>query len=245
MDSKTVAFLKAVLGNDGATAMLRATKRDPRLAHYLVPRTILGWAMTKSEFEGTLPGSEVYVNFRKSENSYSGSVSHNDGLMSFGSTDEYGLVANIATGMGLNTGVFEGTDKMLLSLGKSVDALLKAREATRAFEKAAIDLPGQTAKPRKPNAPEEPIKPQKQGPYTKPKLPKLPVVKVELSNLNKSCKTCGTKMFKAERFAGCICWRDLAKHAHTTIYADGAVVEFGKGADKLLVQALYKELNNG
>lgn len=245
MDTKTVSFLKAVLGNDGATAMLRAAKRDPRLEHYLIPRTILGWVMSKNAFEGTLPGSEVYVNFRKSEESYSGAVSQLEGLLAFGSIDEYTLVANIAAGMGLETGTFEGTDKMLKNLGRSVDALLRAREATRQLEKATIDLPGMTAKPRKPEGPEQAEAPKKQGPYTKPKLPKLPILKVELNNLNKACKTCGTKMFKAEKFAGCICWRDLAKHAHTTIYADGAVVEFGKGADKLSVQALYKELNNG
>jgi hypothetical protein len=245
MDSKTIAFLKEVLGSDGARAMLRATKRDPRLAHYLVPRTILGWALTKNEYEGTVPGSEVYVHFCKNENAYSGSVLINDGLLVFAPTDEYGLAAHIAAGMGLETGPIEGTDRMLRSLGRSIDALLKANEATKDFEKAAIDLPGTTAKPREPKGPETAVAPKKQGPYTKPKLPKLPVLKVELSNLNKACKTCGSKLFKAEKFAGCICWRDLAKHAHTTIYADGAVVEFDKSADKLQVQALYKELNNG
>ena len=246
MDAKTVSFLKAVLGSDGTTAMMRAVKKDSRLSHYLIPRTLLGWAMNKNEFEGILPGTELYVNFKKSENKYTGYVGNSEGTLSFGSIDEYSLVANIATGLNIETGVFEGTDKMLRNVGKSVDALLKAREAVRRLEKAAVELPGTTAKARKPKGPEAAQPPIKQPPMAaKPKLPKLPILKVELKDLEKQCKSCGSKMFKNEKFAGCICWRDLAKHAHTTIYADGAVVEFSKTADKLSVQALCKELNNG
>ena len=247
MDKSTVLFLKAVLGNDGAQAMRRAVAKDPRLEYYLIPRTLLGWAIAKNQFEGTLPGLDVYVNFKKHEQGYSGGISHSDGSVTpFNANDEYGLVANLAASMGVEAGVFKGTDKMLVSLGKSVDALLKARNALRALEKGAVELPGTTAKPLKPEGPEEAMAPIKQPKMAaKPKLPKLPVLKVEVKELSKACATCGGGLFKSQKFTGCLCWRDLAKHAVTTVYSDGVVVEFGSGADKATVQALYKDLNRG
>lgn len=247
MDKSTISFLKAVLGNDGMQAMRRAVDRDPRLEYYLIPRTLLGWAMAKSQYEGTLPGLDIYVNFKKSEHGYGGSIgAPGNPVTAFDAPDEYSLVANLASGMGFEAGVFEGTDRMLVSLGKSVDALLKARAATRALEKGGVDLPGTTAKPQQPKGPEEAVAPIKQPKMAaKPKLPKLPVLKVEIKEMSKACKSCGSVMFKSQKFIGCMCWRDLAKHATTTIYSDGAVVEFGRGVDKNTVQALYKDFNNG
>jgi hypothetical protein len=247
MDKSTISFLKAVLGNDGMQAMRRAVDRDPRLEYYLVPRTLLGWAMSKSQYEGTIPGVDIYVNFKKSESGYGGKLGiPGTPVTSFTAQDEYALVANLAASMGFEGGVFAGTDKMLVSLGKSVDALLKARAATRALEKGGVDLPGATAKPQQPKGPEEAEAPIKQPKMAaKPKLPKLPVLKVEIKEMSKACKNCGGTLFKSQKFIGCMCWRDLAKHATTTIYSDGAVLEFGRGADKNAVQALYKDLTRG
>ena len=95
MDSKTFSFLKAVLGNDGATAMQRAVDRDPRLEHYLVPRTLLGWVMAKSVFDGTLPGvRNIYVNFQKTEGGYTGSIGvREDPVRPFSYQDEFSVVS--------------------------------------------------------------------------------------------------------------------------------------------------------
>jgi hypothetical protein len=247
MNTSTISFLEAALGKDGATAMRRAATKDPRLLNYLIPRTLLGWTLGKTEFEGALPGAELYVSFKKSANGYSGSIGVGQHPVTpFVAKDEFELVAELVTGLGFDVQKFVGTDQQLVRLGKSVDALLKAREALQTLAKGGVDLPGTSAKPRAPKGPEEALAPTKQPKTSaKPKLPRLPVLKVELKELSKSCKTCGGALFKAQKFTGCLCWRDLAKHATTTVYSDGAVVEFGRGADKSTVQALYKELYRG
>lgn len=252
MDKRTFSFLKSVLGTDGATAMRRAVAKDPRLESYLIPRTFLGWAMSKSQYEGSMPGvDDVYVQFSKSETGYNGSIGKARlPVTPFTAPNEFHLVAELIQAFGYEVGPFEGTDRALSTLGKSVDALLKARALTAKFEKAAQptqELPGTTAKPTEAIGPDEAQKPTAVQPKisSKPKLPKSPMLKVAKKDLSKSCKTCSGIMFKSEKFVGCMCWRDLAKHATTTIYSDGAVVEFSKAADRQAVFALYREVNNG
>lgn len=252
MDKRVFKFLKSVLGSDGATAMRRATDKNPDLESYLVPRTFLGWAMTKSEYEGSLPGtSDVYIQFSKRETGYTGSIGKaSSPVTPFVAENEFHLVAELIQAFGYDVGAFKGSDRSLSMLGKSVDALLKARSLTDKLEKGIqpkVELPGTTAKPTMPTGPEEAAKPTNIAPKlsTKPKLPKSPMLKVAKKDLMKSCKTCSGAMFKSEKFVGCMCWRDLAKHATTTIYADGAVVEFTPAADRQAVFALYREVNNG
>lgn len=247
MDKQTFSFLKAILGNDGSLALRRAIAKDPRLESYLVPRALLGWALSKSQYEGSLPGVDnIYVQFSKTEKGYVGSLAKDSQPVTpFVSANEYHLVAELLTTMGYEGGAFEGTDRSLVNLGKSIDALLKARALTNVLVKG-IDLPGTTAKPIDQGAPAAPTKPQSQtqGKTTKPKLPKLPVLKVERKEFSKACKTCDGVLFKNQKFIGCMCWRDLAKHATTTLYSDGAVVEFSKSADSAAVRTLYREFND-
>lgn len=247
MDKPTFTFLKAVLGNDGATAMRRAVAKDPRLEYYLVPRTLLGWVLGKSEYEGQVPGTDVYVEFRKSEKTYSGNIGAGSAPVKQFDGDVFHTVAEIATKMGFETGTFEGTDSMLAKLGKSVDALIEARGLTRELQKGATELPGTTAKPREQQGPQEPEKPIATQPtMQKPKLPKVKgMLKIEKKDLQKSCQSCGIGHFKNNKFQGCLCWRDLAKHSTTTVYSDGAIVEFSKTADSQMVHALLREFNNG
>jgi hypothetical protein len=75
MNPTTFSFLKAVLGNDGAQALKKAIARDPRLEHYLVPRTLMGWLASRPQYEGHVPGvREVYLSFAKSEAGFEGSI---------------------------------------------------------------------------------------------------------------------------------------------------------------------------
>lgn len=246
MDKPTYTFLKAVLGNDGAAAMRRAVAKDPRLEYYLVPRTILGWVLNKAEFEGQVPGTEVYVQFQKSEKTYSGSIGARTEPVRPFEGDIFQTVAEIATGMGFEAGSFEGTDRMLATLGKSVDALIQARGLTRQLVKA--EAPGPAHLPDSARgAPQAPLAPTKQPKTRLPMRGKgkvaAPTLKVEKGDLKKSCAACGISHFKNGKFSGCMCWRDLAKHATTTIYSDGAVVEFSKSADPKMVQTLLREFN--
>jgi hypothetical protein len=247
MNSTTFSFLKAVLGNDGAQALKKAIARDPRLEHYLVPRTLMGWLASRPQYEGHVPGvREVYLSFAKSEVGFEGSIGvGSQPVNKFNAPDSYALVAEVALALGYPAGEFEGTDRMLVSVGRSVDALLKAQQATRDLGKSSVDLPGQTAKPRQAEGPQEPVKPTKQPAMaSKPKLPKLSMVKVELDKKSHKCKTCGSSLFKSDKFVGCICFHDLAKNCTTTSYADGIVLEFSKSADSRAVLTLIKELRN-
>lgn len=246
MNTATTSFLTMVLGKDGLTALNKALKKDPQLEYYLVPRVLLAWVMQKSEYEGNLPGAEVYVQFKKSDASYTGAIGAGISPVTPFSGDVFGLVAELVVGLGAEVQRVDLRDGQLVRLGKSIDALLKAREALKALSKGGVDLPGKTAAPRAPEGPQEAEEPKKQ-PKTasKPRLPRLPVLKVELKQLEKSCSKCGSALFKGERFTGCLCWRDLAKHASTTVYSDGAVIEFARGADVATVQALVKELRHG
>lgn len=245
----SLSFVSAVLGKDGATALRRAILKNPALEGFLVPRTVLGWTMNKSEFRGALPGvDQIYIEFSKAESGYTGRIGvGKNPLVAINPKDEFELAAEIISNLGIEVSRFEGGASTLYRLGKSIDTLLKAREAIRSLAKAPQELPGTTAKPLAPEGPQEPIKPTATQPKIakpKPKLPKLPMVKIELDNLNKHCKTCGSGLFKNQRFAGCLCWRDLAKHSVSTVYADGVVVEFDSKADRASVQTLLRELTN-
>ena len=48
----------------------------------------------------------------------------------------------------------------------------------------------------------------------------------------KSCQDCGLKFFKAEKYVGCLCLSDLAKHVKTVKADSGLVLEFGKALDE-------------
>lgn len=248
MDS--ITFVSAVLGKDGSAALKRAIQRSPSLEGFLVPRTVLGWTMSKTEYRGVLPGVDsIYLEFSKSETGYNGRIGVGSSpVVKFAAKDEFELAAEIIAGLGVEVKKFQGSAATLARLGKSIDALLKAREAVKTLSKAPQELPGTTAKPREAQGPQEPIKPTPTQPKIakpKPKLPKLPVLKVELTDLNKACKNCGTSLFKSQKFTGCLCWRDLAKHSSTSLYSDGAVVEFDRHADRSAVQTLMREIANG
>ncbi len=244
----TFGFLSETLGNDGAVAVRRAVKKSPTLQGFLLPRTVLGWTIAKSEWRGTLPGfDQLYLEFVKSTGGITGKISMgSEPLRPLSVRDDIELAAEILSHFNVEVKKFEGGAAALARLGKSIDVLLKSREAIRALRKGAQELPGQTAQPREPEGPAEPQKPVSVQPKmarTKPKLPKLPVLKVELDKMAKTCSTCGSHLFKAQRFSGCLCWRDLAKHASTTVYSDGAVVSFDSKADRASVQTLWREFH--
>lgn len=125
-------FLAAALSLDGAKALRKAVEREPALAEVLIPRTIIGWLnfTTEHEYEGEIPGIEnSYVQFNKSENGFSGTISLEDGAYSFKDASIYHLAASIATAMGIQPGEVDPglRDQVLVKLGKSIDTLTKAQ----------------------------------------------------------------------------------------------------------------------
>ena len=142
VDSKSTAFLREVLGDAGAEALLKAVGRSPALASVLVPRAIIGWAISAANwgYEGPVPGQlESLVEFRKSETPglFSGAItSQLGGTIAFTDTTLYRLAAHLAMAVGVDATPDPGLrDLDLARLGKSIDALAKAQllgRATRA-----------------------------------------------------------------------------------------------------------------
>lgn len=134
-------FMAAALGTDGAQALRKAAERDPRLDQILIPRAIVGWLSftTAHEYEGQIPGIEnSYVQFQKSEDGFSGSVTFNEGVYSFENASVYHLAASIALALGVETGPLDAKvrDAVLVKLGKSIDTLVKAQVLTQELKNA-------------------------------------------------------------------------------------------------------------
>lgn len=103
------------------------------------------------------------------------------------------------------------------------------------------ELPGSTHKPTQQQGPQAAEAPTKQPQMKKPKLPKVPALKVEKSETAKECPACGGTQFQANKFRGCMCHRDLAKHVKTTSYSDGVVLEFSTREAFVAFRKLLKD----
>lgn len=201
MDGRKYAFLKAVLGEDGAKALSKAAQRGPELEYALLPRTIMAWLgiAARADFEGQIPGvGNTYLQFAKSEDRYSGSVAVGDEVYSFDSASMLHLGACVAVALGADHERVDPSlrDLDLQRLGKNIDTLVKARIAVAELRKLRLEMtkaakspsggaepPGPAHAPTPPQAPTAPEAPQptqtSKGPTVsvKPKLPKLPTPK--------------------------------------------------------------------
>lgn len=132
---KKSAFLREVLGHEGADALFKAVKRNPQLAEILVPRTILSWTISAANwgYEGVLPGIEnSKVSFRKSETTpglYDGTFSANGMSVAFSDTTLFRLAAHVAIALQAEPGPVDKRlrDLDIARLGKSIDVLAKAQ----------------------------------------------------------------------------------------------------------------------
>jgi hypothetical protein len=282
-------FLKAVLGDDGAHALTKATERSAELGYALVPRTIMAWLHTaRGEFEGEVPGVEnTYVSFTKAEAGYTGSISIDDDLYKFADASEFRLIAAIAVALDLDQarGDVKPRDLDLERLGKSIDILAKAKMLTRELvkkspsakgkdqnkeeespdggsspemEKAAAGpgpepAPGRAHAPTSPKMPTPPTKvqppaPKPKGTIRKPhtSTPAKPVasytVKLSQSETGRLCLECGLPQFKNGVFAGCMCFRELAKASKVVLVeTDGVTLELpGDAWDEDALSTLFE-----
>lgn len=127
---KKAAFLREVLGADGAEALLKAVRRNGALDAVLMPRAILSWTMTAASwgYEGHIPGLEGSVaTFRKSETP--GLFSGQLGAIQFTETTLYRLAAHVAVALQAEPGPIDKQlrDLDIARLGKSIDVLAKAQ----------------------------------------------------------------------------------------------------------------------
>lgn len=71
---------------------------------------------------------------------------------------------------------------------------------------------------------------------------KAPTLKVTKAQSEVECPVCGVPQFKADRFLGCICMRDLAKSASATVTPDGYLLKFSADWDQDAILTLIESL---
>lgn len=273
MDTRKFSFLKAVLGEDGARALAKAAERGPELEAALLPRTIMSWLgiAARDDFEGQIPGVEnTYLQFKKAEERYSGSVAIGDEVYSFEAATVLHLGACMAVALGADHERV-GTrlkDLDIQRLGKNIDTLAKARVAVAELRKRAMgaEPPGPAHAATAPDGPVAPTPPvpnqTSKGPMVgknptaptppKPSHPSLlpgaktqvksPTLKVTKNQADRRCPICSGTQFKTGRFSGCICFRDLAKSVRVRILEDGYNLEFGADWDADSILTLVESL---
>jgi hypothetical protein len=174
MDSKKLAFLKAVVGPDGADALHRAAERSTELSGAIYPRAILAWLDIVGTFDGELPGTQCRFAYKKSGDGYHGFVKFEEEFYDFKDANLFHVAGSIAVALGADDQALdpELTPLLVAKLGKSIDVLvkstlvraeLKKEDVGKPKSKKRIDLPGQAAKPLAPEAPTPPT----------PKQPKM------------------------------------------------------------------------
>jgi len=131
MDDRSYRFLRAVLGQDGAKALVKAAVRVPTLEPALLPRAVLAWlgVYARTDYEGSVPGQEnSYLQFQKSESGYHGTVAIDNRLYSFSSASLLHMGAAMAVALGADHMVPDHTLKEmdLRRLGQNIDTLAKA-----------------------------------------------------------------------------------------------------------------------
>jgi hypothetical protein len=230
-------FLKTVLGEDGAEALHKANQRVPTLGTVLVPRTIVSWLSTavRIRYEGEIPGIDnSYIALEKSEEGFTGAMTIGDVVHSFSNSDLLYVAASIGVALGIDDQplhpMLKSTD--LSKIGTSIDLLVKAKVVAQAIAEESseeseeeidkTETPGPAAAARGPKEPEAPKAPQVVAPSTNKMKP--PVQKKELvvkkSEAQHDCRECGLQQFRADRFAGCMCVRALAKSVKTQVIGD-------------------------
>lgn len=247
MKDTAFSFLTGVLGTDGARALRKAADREPALEPLLVPRAALSWILERQHYEGTIPGvANSYLKLDKSEGGLNGVVSLQDTNYEFSQVSPEHVASAMSVSVGIDlTNRLPVKDLLLVRLGKSIDALVKAQALTHQFvaKVKKTELPGSTAKPIKQLEPQAAAQPTMQTARPKlPKKPKIPALKVEKSEASRACDICDGTQFNENRFKGCLCFQELAKSVKTTAYGDGYVLEFGSGFDFETALALRRAL---
>lgn len=212
------------------------------------------------QYEGQLPGLEnTHIAFAKSESvpdRYSGSVTIDDSVYDFENANIYHVAGAVALAVGATEADINGIrDLDVERLGKNIDLLAKTRLVTQTLAKATVaeirkaaEGPGSAAAP---NAPTPPAAPTPTAPTTnasisitrkkKPKLPKgmkkpaaptpSSTLKLSEAEIKTECGVCGLTQIKGPRFAGCLCFRELAKSVKMTKTETGVVLELGQDWD--------------
>jgi hypothetical protein len=262
MDGRKYAFLKAVLGTDGASSLKKAADKYEDLEGAIVPRAIMAWlgVVSRGDYEGGLPGvDDSYLDFSKNEDAtYSGSIAIGEGIFPFQNANVFHLAAGVALSLGASLEQENIKDVDVVRLGKSIDILVKAKYLSGT--EMAKALPGPPNKPEVRGTPAPPMAPTKQVEKVKPpanqlpakapkqaKLPKhkIPKLRVKMPStsakksfelpteaLKSECNECGQVLVKNEKFVGCLCFKDMARHVTLSKHDNRYAIGFGSGVDE-------------
>lgn len=133
MDSKEYAFLKEIMGIDGAEALKKAAARSAKVESVLVPRAVLSWLDIVSDYSGTLPGTDTSIEFHKSEDGYAGSINLTGVPYRFSQSSVLRLAASVAVALGSDASASPDLkDIDLVRLGKSIDLLCRSHALLKA-----------------------------------------------------------------------------------------------------------------
>lgn len=255
MDARKTQFLVAVVGDDGASALIKAAERAEELDQAIFARTVLAWLDVNSSFgyEGNVPGVEsARLTFKKSGTGFSGSITLNEELHRFENASIAHVAGAVAVALGLDHERVSPMAKseQLAKLGKSIDLLVKSKIVKAAIkpnsQQKRINLPGMAAQPIGPIGPTPPTPTQPKN-QTQPvagaagtaqaiKLPgiskpKKPSLLVSKSESKRKCRHCAKPQFTGDKFTGCYCFSSLAKSVKVAVTESGYNITFGVALD--------------
>jgi hypothetical protein len=198
-------------------------------------------------YEGEVPGLPgSYLHLAKNEGGLEGEVRMGKAQHTFKGADLALAAASVCVALSADLPPDEDLrDAELVKLGKNIDiliatraaALAKAEESTSSeedsseessddLEKAGFTAPGKQAEQRAPSGP------QGEG-FTAPvptqvarKKPRRAGLKLTQSEATSKCSVCEEPQFRGDRFVGCYCLRDLAKHAEADAVDGGYRLTF-------------------
>lgn len=172
MDPRKLSFLQAVVGNDGARALAKATSQSADLEWAIFPRVVMSWleVVSHANYADALPGADgIKLVLRKNDDGWSGSVNIGDELYAFRDTTLFHVSGAVAVALGAAPEhAPELRHPALAKLGKSVDLLVKSRTLRKMQQQkhggAKGTLPGVAAAPRGPLQPLAPTPTQPDQP---------------------------------------------------------------------------------
>lgn len=121
-------FLKALLGDDCAGALVEAVQRTPGLEAALTPRAMVAWlAALGTRYSGSIPGVDGSLNFERIDGLYKGEVVVDGQTFSYQDAPGLEVAALLAVAVGEGEIVAAKVrDKDLARLGKSLDKMVGA-----------------------------------------------------------------------------------------------------------------------
>ena len=133
MSDALLSFMRAVLGEDATTALMKAGERSEALAAVIGPRTVLGWCLLASRwpYDGVVPGhDDSLLHFKKSEKGLTGIIAMGSEQLDFENAQPENLASMMCVGLGCQLALVksEGVGPVAMAkLGETIDLMVKAR----------------------------------------------------------------------------------------------------------------------